>query len=356
MLKYTATSQAPKLTATAVALKVNGITAASDEAAKLAAVNMMMEDIGQYSNIQLNHFITALTEKVLISAIFRRVEFKSKLVQHFLSEGTTISAAKEVFDSKLLDLHDFDPAKRYPANQEKSKTLVTVLHTVAKKYITNTVSYAGLRAAFASEQAYGQWAAKQVELLSASMNLHMFRIMQEEIKNSVKNELTLDATKFDTWDKIFIELTRIANSMQLPTTAYNIGYTPAEIADIANADKLRVNVNQINDLLIMASPDFENAIKGKVSPIKYHNEYFDAKKFKGVIPLELPNSELYMVADNAFEGYYRINEVATQNWAANLTLEYFLHFWFVFGMIPWANGLHIKFTEPVDKPAANPTK
>lgn len=345
MIKYTNIGQAPKLTATAVALQVNGITDASTDAEKLTAVNLMMEDVGKYSNLQLNQFLIEFTEKVLISAIFKRAEFKSPLIGKFFKEGTTVSAAKEIFDSKLLETHDFDASKRYPDSQQRAKNLVTILHTVAKKYVTNTVSFAGLRASFASEQAYGAWAAKQVELLTASMNLAMFRDIQKAIKDGVKNEIVLDA-KFNSWDLIFVEITRIANSMKLPSKAFNVGYTAAEIKDAKNENKLRTNVTNMSDMIVLGSPDLENALKGEVSPIKFHNSYFKLSKFNSFINVETPNEEIILLDKNGAEGYFRINEVATQNWAANLTLEYFLHFWYVFGIIPWANGVRIKFTTP----------
>ncbi len=344
-VRYTKSSDAPKLLDAAAALGVNDIDLSkASEAEKLAAISKLQDDTASYTNSETNLFLEAFANKVLISKIFKRMKFKDPLTKAFFTEGTNFKAAKEVFDSKLLEDHDFNPNKRYPDDQTKAKNLTTILTTAAKKYITNTVQIAGLQAAFASEAAYGSWVALQVDLLQETLQIKMFKALTTNIKGSIKNEITLDKAKFDTWDKIFIEITRIANNMQLPSVKYNLGF--ADPTDAANADKVRMQVTTMDKLYAMGSPDVQNALKGQVSTVKFHNEYFKLEKFKDYINLDTTADNIMLVAHNAFEGHFRVNQVATQNWAANLSLEYFLHYWYVFGAIPWAIGVKINFTNP----------
>lgn len=343
LIKYTNTEQAPLLTDAAIKLSVNGITESSPEALKLAAINDMRGDLINATNLEANNFILNLYNKVLISTLFKRLQFKDPISEQFFKAGISISAAKEVFDNQLLDAHDYDPNKRYPDNQTKANTLSTILVTVKQSYLTNTIRLAGVKAAFASEIGYGEWLSNQIKLLTESLQVILYKTLTPLFRSEIKNVITLDA-KINSWDKIFVAINGIAANMKLPTIKYNLGFTTPSNA--ANKSKVRHNSVHMDSLLMMGSTNIQNALNGEVSTVKFHNAYFDIKSYKGYIPLDVDDTEIILLADNACEGYFRVNEVASNTWAANLSVEYFLHYWYVFGFIPWANGVRIKFTHP----------
>lgn len=343
-VRYLTSDEAPKLLAAAIAMGVNGVTDASPEAEKLAAINKLQDDTEGFTNAETNIFLEEFGNKVLLQAVFRRVTFKDPLNKAFFTEGTSFSAAKEVIDSKLLESHKFDKSKRYPDKQTFADNLQTLLKTQAREYITNTVPLAGIRAAFASEQAYGTWLAKQVSLLQESLQVIMFTELTKAIESGVKNTITLDSTKYNSWDKIFVAINGIAKNMKLPSKKYNLGYADAATAEAATDS--RTNISSRENLYMLGSTEIENSLEGEVSTVKFHNAYFDIAKYKGYISLDVPTDHVILADQSAFDGYWRVNEVATQMWAGNLTVEYFLHFWYVFGAIRWANAVRIEFTNP----------
>lgn len=132
-------TDAPKLLAAAIAMGIDGVTAASAEAAKVAAITKLMDSVQGYTTLEANIFLEKLANKVLLQTVFQRLQFKDPLSKAFFKEGVSVSAAKEVIDNKLLTANTFDKTKRYPDQQNKASVLSTILTTVKTEYITNTV-------------------------------------------------------------------------------------------------------------------------------------------------------------------------------------------------------------------------
>ncbi len=341
-IRYTKTEQAPKLTAAVVALGL--VASTGTEAQKLAAITKLQDDTASYTNTETNVFLENIANKVLLQTVFKRMQFKDPIVKHFFKEGVSFSASKEIIDNKLLKSHNFDGGKRYPDDQNKAKILNKILNTAAKKYLTNTVQTIGVRAAFVSDQAFGEWIAKQTDLLQESLQVELFEQLSPIIISSVKNVITLGAT-FNTWDKIFVEINRISKRMAtIPSVKYNMGF--ADPTDKANANFVRKQILPRDKQLLISSPDVINSLDGEVSTVKFNNQYFKVDQYGGTMSLDMPNTEIILADVNAYTGYFRVNQIASQFWAGNMTIEYFLHYWYTFGYVPWANGVKFVFTEP----------
>lgn len=324
----------PKLAAAATAL---GITGADDNARATA----LRTAVAKFSSLEMNEFLQNFTQKILVSSMFKHMKFTDPYSAAFLNEGTTVTAATEYFSSKLLTPVTFDSTKRFADVQTRAKNLNVVFHTVLREYITNTVSLAGVRAAFASEQAFGEWFSEQTALLSESMQVRLFEFMQDQILAGVKN--IMYAGDIKEWDKRFIFINGVSKNMELPSVKYNLGF--ADPSDAANEDDVRKQIITRDRLYLMSSTNVINAVEGEVSTVKFHNAYFDITKYKGTLKSDkLSDDEVILIADNAAKGHFRVNEVASNTWAGNLTLETYLHYWIVFGLIPWAIGVRIKFS------------
>lgn len=345
---YTKSTDAPKLLASAIALGVNGVTAGSTEQEKLTAITKLQDDVATMTNLETNMFLEALANKVLLQNVFKRMQFKDPLTKTFFKEGVSFSASKEIIDNKLLTAHSFDKTKRYPTDQTKAKVLNTILRKSVKEYLTNTVQIAGVRAAFASDMAFGEWLAKQTDLLAESLQVILFEELSPLFVSEIKNTITLDATKFDTLDKIFIAINEISKDMaKIPSAKYNLGFADAKTA-VAD-EKSRKQITPRDRQLIISSVFFGNALEGGVSAVKFHNAFFKIDQYKGHLQIDMPTNEIILMDQNAAEGYFRVNQWANNAWGANLTIEYFLHYWYVFGFIPWANGVKIQFTLKADE-------
>lgn len=143
-----------RLQAAAIALKINNITEASPEADIVAATLKMQQSVAGFTNVELNHFVEELANKVLFSRMFERQAFKNPIIGMFFSSGTQYHSSKEIIDSKLLDVEDYDNTKKIADEQKRGKLLNIIIHEEAQKQIMNTIQLAGVRAAFASAGAF----------------------------------------------------------------------------------------------------------------------------------------------------------------------------------------------------------
>lgn len=133
-----------------------------------------------------------------------------------------------------------------------------------------------------------------------TLEVYMFEQIQANIKGAVKNTITLAKADYGTLESVFVAATGIVENMGLPSIRYNIGFTDPTDAD--NANDVRKQISTISDLVLIASPDTINSLKGMVSSSKFHNQFFDTKKFGAVIPLKLDAGEMLIVDKRAFEG------------------------------------------------------
>lgn len=327
----------PKLAAAAAVLNIAGATPD-------AKATTLRDAVASFSAANMNEFLDNFTNKVLVSSMWKHMKFKDPFTAAFIKEGISVAGATEHFASKILTPKKFDPSKRFQDDQSRAKNLNIVFHTVLREFITNTVSLAGVRAAFASETAFGEWFSEQTALLSESMQIRLYDFMQTQILTGIENILYTGAIGADKWDERFIEINKISKNMEIPSVKYNLGFK--DPTDVKNKDDVRRHKTSRDNLYFMATTDVVNAVEGKVSAVKFHNAYFDIKKYKGtLLSDQLGDDEVVLIDESAARGYFRVNEVASNTWAGNLTLETYLHYWIVFGMIPWATAVRIKFID-----------
>lgn len=166
------------------------------------------------------------------------------------------------------------------------------------------------------------------------MNIELYKVISDKVVKGVVN--TIDLTSINKYDTLLEKLNTLSDNMAFPSKAYNLGYqstgTGIEIKlDNQFKDLTRTNATKRDDLILFISPKLKNLFDSKVGSIKFHNQYFDITKYN-VITLEedilkdKQNDILLLVDKNAFKGYFRINEMVSQFWGANLTTDYFQHY------------------------------
>lgn len=315
-------------------------------------VKDLQNAVAKMSPMQLNEFITGLFNKVFKSYIYERTIFKHPLLSKFVTEGTSFEAHREYFDSKLIESEDYDINKRMLSEIKTTKTLSTILSTQLKKVMSLTINLNFAKAAFASETAFSQWLENQFRVLEESVNIELYNKIGSDIVKGVKN--VIDLTSVTKYDTLLQEINTLSDNMFFPSEAYNLGYQSEGTGikriktNDANA-QLRKNSLKREDMLLFVSPKIKNLLDSKVSSIKFHNQYFDITKYTVVtldenLLKEGENDIMLLIDKNAFKGYFRVNEMASQFWAANLLSDYHFHYWLVFGEIPWANGVKIKLS------------
>lgn len=334
-----------------------GFAQATDSVATVKQqTKKMQEAVRNFNALDLNEFIEEYANKVLSGSVFKGLQFQDKFSKNFFQEGTTYSAAHEISDVKLLESAEYNHSDRYLSHGKHPKGLRVVIPTKAKRYIQYSFMYDVVQAAFASPESYTKWYQRVVQNLNTTLQVELYKELQAEVIGSVINEV--DASGITSWDELLLKLNEVIAGMSLPTDAYNIGYQSkfenGAIVKFDNSkdDLRRINTSSISDLVLITTPSVLNAIKGRVLSSKIHNSYFKMEKFADIITLPedvLKNGGdnfMYVVDKEAFYGRFRIYKTATQNWAANLETDIFLHYWYLFGMIPWANGFKFKFQLP----------
>lgn len=334
-----------------------GLATSSDAVSTVkAATEKLQDSVLKFNSIQLNEFMEEFANKVLTGSVFKRLQFQDKFSKHFFKEGTHYSALHEVSDVQLLNSSEYDQSQRILDKGNWPKGLRTIIKTKARKYLQYTFNYQVVKAAFASPESFGAWYQRLLDNLTTSLQVEMYHELSNEVKSSVVN--TIDAVHTTSWDTLLLELNEYISAMALPTNAYNIGYeSKLENGAIVKKDdsedaNRKKNVSQRSDLILITTPKILNSIKGRVLTSKIHNEYFKMENFADIILLpndfltEGGKEMLFVVDKDSFYGRFRIHEIATQSFAANLETDTFLHYWYLFGMIPWANGFKFTFTLP----------
>lgn len=330
-----------------------GLASPNNVAQIKTTVNKLQESVKNMNPMELNEFINEMFNKVFKSYLFNRVIFSHPVYKKFIEEGVSIEANREYFDTQLLDSKAYDINKRIPTDLQPVKVLQTVLTTQLRDYFTLPVNMNFARAAFASETAFSQWLEAQFKTLEESFNKKLYEVISSKIVKSVIN--TVDLTNVNEIDKTLENLNILSDNMAFPSKAYNLGYQAKGtginlVADSIYDDKTRINATKRENMILFVSPRIKNLIDSRVGSIKYHNQYFDIKKYE-VITLDekiMTDSDvpfMLLVDKNAFKGYFRVNEITSQFWGNNMITDYFHHFWLVFGEIPWANGVKIKLSD-----------
>lgn len=314
-------------------------------------VDQLQESVAKMQPLQLNEFIEGLFNKVFKSYLFKRVIFSHPILKTFIEEGTSYEAHREYFDVQLISSEDYDLNRKTLSDVRRTKTLNTILSTQLRKVLPLTINLHQARGAFASETAFSQWLDAQFRVITESMNIELYKLLSDKVVKGVVN--TVDLTSLTKADDLLQTLNTLSDNMSFPSKAYNLGYQ-AKITDLINLsldakyeELTRTNATKRSDMLLFISPKLKNIFDAKVGSIKYHNQYFNIENYT-VITLDesmLKDGDkdvMLLVDKNAFKGYFRINEMVSQFWGANLTTDYFQHYWLVFGEIPWANGVKIK--------------
>lgn len=318
-----------------------------------AAVKKLQENVAKMSPLETNEFITGLFNKIFKSYLYERSIFKHPILGKFVQEGTSYEAHREYFDTQLIESENYDINKRVLSENKTTKTLQTVLSTQLKKVMPLTINMNFAKAAFASETAFSSWLESQFRVIEESFNKELYNTIGSKIVSSIKN--VVDLSTINKYDELLQEVNTLSENMYFPSKAYNLGYQSngtgiARTLDNQYDDVTRTNSVKREDMILFISPKLKNLFDSKVGSIKFHNQYFDITKYN-VVTLDESllkdngHDLLLLVDKNAFKGYFRINEMVSQFWGANMMTDYFLHYWLVFGEIPWANGVKIKLSK-----------
>lgn len=348
------TSEAPILKNAVIALGVNGVTNQSTEAQLVAAIQKLQTDASSFTMLEANLIYEKLANKILLSEIFTRMQFIDPISKTLFKEGITISSAKEIIDYNLVKGTSYERDKRFSDAPSIPSTLSHLLSTIAQKKMNASIfKLPEMRSAFASEQAAGQFISRITGVLAESLQYELYDLLKTIVVDGVKNTITLPPQTYGSMDKIFQAIKEISADMaKIPTNRYNLGFADAATAMASTESRRQVTPRKHQ--MIWAHPSIKNALDGNVGSVKFHNAYFKTDEFHSVNEIEMSTSEILLVDKNFAQGYFRVNQIATQNYANNLEIEQVLHYWIVFGHIPWANGVKIKFTLPADVQSALP--
>lgn len=313
----------------------------------------LQDNVAKMAPLEFNEFITGLFNKVFKSYLFKRVLFTHPIISTFITEGTSFEAHREYFDTKLIESEDFDVKSKFSNDQKLTKTLQTVLSTQLKKFLRLSTNINYAKAAFASESAFSSWLESQFRVITESMNVELYKEISKKVTSAIKNEY--DWSSENKLEDVMLKLNTLSDNMAFPSRDYNLGFANTSGKITGHDDETRVNATKRDQMVLFVSPKIKNLLDAKVGSVKFHNQYFDITKYN-VITLEEElltedgsKREIMILCDKeAFKGYFRINDMASQFWAKNMTVEYFQHYWLVFGEIPWANGVKIKLSSTLN--------
>lgn len=336
----------------AIKLQINNVSTSSNVQTIKEASKKLSDAVANFSPNEMNEFITDLTNKVITSDLYKSLEFTDPFVRHFFQRGEHYSAYHEVIDHLPTEPSEFNPTLKIPTDRISSPTLQTIIKTKARRVVRYSFTYEAMKSAFRSPQAFGAWYSRVIENMRLSVQLHTYKEILEDIKNEITTELEL--TNITAWDEVLYGLNKIAHKMSLPTTEFNLRKKEGQVNRT-----LKVQTSKYSDLVLITTPETLNDLEMKVSASKIHNSYFDIKKFGTVITVpsdvlakHKQNKEvIYLFDKSALYGRWRLNQTASQFFANNLETEVYIHFWWLFGAIPWANGLRIYFDKPTKENA-----
>lgn len=342
-------------------MKVHGLnnpTTVDQVKQNTANVSKALKDM---TNLEVNEFYEKFINKVFSGHVLRILQFRDPISAIFFKESANSwSAGEEITDSDIYAAEDYNVNSKIMTENKVPKQLRTVIHTVAKKVIPITEFLISFRTAFASPQAYEEWSSRVKENIYATVQVELFNHLRHLLKNEVVNEITVPET-VKSWDELFIFIKDLMAQMKLPSKNFSIGYESKRESDgtIVKKDNTMDEFRKTDRLswdnvVLITSPRIINDLKTRVSASKIHNEAFSVDQFKKIIEIPAEDAKtidnkmiMYIVADNSFYGRFRVTQTATQYWAKNLTIDTFYHYWYLFGMIPWAMGFRLKFTKPI---------
>lgn len=342
-------------------MKVQGLDSATtveEVKANTARVSLALKDM---TNLQVNEFYENFINRVFSGHVLRILQFRDPISATFFKESPNAwSPSEEITDSDIYAAQDYDVNSKIMLENKIPKQLRTIIHTVARKVIPITEFLISFRAAFASPQAYDEWSSRIKENIYVSAQVEIFNHMRQLLKQDVVNEIVVPDT-VKSWDELFVFIKDLMSQMKLPSKNFSIGYRSKRENDgtIVKFDDTKDDLRKTDRLtwdkaVLITSPRIINDLKTRVSASKIHNEAFSIDQFKSII--EIPDEDtkttdgkliMYLVADNAFYGRFRVTQTATQYWAKNLTIDTFYHYWYLFGVVPWAMGFKLKFTKPI---------
>lgn len=325
-------------------------------------IDNMVKSVESSSPLEVNQWIETMFNKVLRSVLNTKVLFNHPLISHYINLGEHITEFTEVFETKNTKSHEYDASVRIPNDRFIPKTLHTVIGKGIKRYIAREIQYDFIKQVFATPDGAASWLSDTMNKMSEDIRMDLYDYIVPRITTEVKN--TIDLTTYTSPDEFLIALNTLTDKMGLKTNAFNLGFTSqvgsdGEYISDGSDDETMINTLSRENMLIIASPQLFNILDGKVSTVKFHNEYFNIKKYGAVAIIEAKHlyeggnkdKPFLMVLDknNAFKGWYQLERVATQNYAASIKSDIFSHYWFKFGPIPWANGVKVLYNKDILK-------
>lgn len=325
----------------AAAANILGVAGATDDAKATA----LRTAVAGATKLEANEFIEEFTNKVLLQFVYKDLGFSDPFFKKFGTTEGSYKAIAEVIDSQLLATHTFDKEKRMSDAQERAKQLSTTLGTVLQEYTTLTMQKGVVKAAFLNEGAYSKWVSKQTKLLRTTFQVRLFEVMQVNTVDKIQNKIYIGA-KYKTFAEKLVAILAIGEQMFYPSTDFNIGY--ADPTDAKNVDKVKKQTASLNELTLIANAIFKTGVSSISGAIKVGDGFYSKDNLPQIIKTDRYDVDtVALVEDDAFKAYLRVYEMDSNNWAANMTIEYYLHFWLVAGIVPWGVGVEIKFA---DKP------
>lgn len=291
--------------------------------------------MSQATLVEVNEFTDFLMNKIGKQLLVDTFNYKNPITSIFAKDAFEYGDGAEIMDVQLgKDPKDYNPAEYVPQNVTQHAILTQLIKTVDRKVFDTEVSLAIVRGAFINDTAFGGLINKLVGVLEKNLEIFLLTTLTKAITDNVKNvhELATADTLLNNWIEIFKD----AENMELPTKEFNLGY--ADPKDASNADITQINTSTLKDLYLFMNGTTLNDFKRKALPSLYHIDEFGFDKFGGARKLPLADNKVLLLDKNAFVFLWRIREMASQSYAPNLKIVYYLHTWMRYGIIPWANG------------------
>lgn len=285
--------------------------------------------------VEVNEFTSQLMNKIGKQLLINTFNYKNPITSIFAKDAFQYGDGAEIMEVQVKDENgNYDATKYLPENTTQQTILSQIIKTVDKKIFDTEISVAIVRGAFINDTAFAGLIEQLVGVLNKRLEVFLLGTLTAAIKAGVLNKKTIkEGDLLKNWIKIF----EFAEDMELPSKKYNLGF--ADPLDASVTEETQLNTSMLKDIYLFMNAKTLNDFKRKALPSLFHIDEFNLDKFGGAKKLPLADNEVLVLDRRGFQFYWRIRELASQAFARNLKVVYYLHTWLRYGLIPWANGM-----------------